>query len=238
MIMSKNSKYKWHVRLMVFVLSFCMVWEMTIPVEAYSKPLPSRINIYKEVTGSSVNSFYGIKTYKLNYNNYKLVKNKTFVLKAISLPANYKVTYRSKDSQIAKVNNRGLVTGVKNGSTTITATVKYNNLVLRRLTCKVTVGPAAVSVVIPISEITMKVNDRKDLKPIIKPKYSTETPTYKSSNTKVVTVSSNGIIKAVRKGTATITATISNMKSDTCTVTVVDASSPSKNYKESTISLR
>ncbi len=57
------------------------------------------------------------------------------------------------------------------------------------------------------------------LKPVISPITSVEKVTYKSSNKKVATVSSKGVITAKKKGTAKITVK-SGKKSYTVTVKV------------------
>ena len=210
--------------LSIFLILFSIftLCQESIPTKAASRSSQQSNTDYRTIKSSSLNSFGSIYTYKLNYNKYKLVKGNTFVLKVRRLPSNYKVTYKSKNSRIAKVSSKGIVTGRKNGTVIIIATIKYNNLIIRNLTCKVTVGPAAISVVIPESKITLGVSEKRDLRPVIKPKYSTESPRFSSSNEKVVTVTSAGIIKGISKGTAVITVTISNNKSDTCIVTVSD----------------
>lgn len=66
------------------------------------------------------------------------------------------------------------------------------------------------------------------------PGYSNERVTFVSSNTKVATVSSTGVIKGIANGKATVTAITSSGKKDTITVKVVDnvrTWNPSYNYK-------
>ena len=68
----------------------------------------------------------------------------------------------------------------------------------------------------------------------IYPGYSNERVTFVSSNTKVATVSSTGVIKGISNGKATVTAITSSGKKDTITVKVVDNVrnwNPNYNYK-------
>ena len=57
------------------------------------------------------------------------------------------------------------------------------------------------------------------LKPVATPKNTDEKITFKSSNKKVATVTSKGVVKGLKKGTATITVQ-SGSKKMTCKVTV------------------
>lgn len=65
----------------------------------------------------------------------------------------------------------------------------------------------------------------------LKPKYAKgdSAKNYKSSNTKVATVSKTGKIKAKRKGTAKITITAKSGKKATCTVRVISKKKSTKN---------
>lgn len=68
-------------------------------------------------------------------------------------------------------------------------------------------------------KLTLSKGKTKTLRPILTPFTSSQKITYKSSNTKVATVTSKGIIKAVAPGIARITVT-SGSKKTTVTVTV------------------
>ena len=75
---------------------------------------------------------------KLNKTTLSILKGDSEALKATVLPKNAKVTWSSANSKIAKVSSKGKVTGVKKGSTTIKATIKYNGKTYQK-TCKITV---------------------------------------------------------------------------------------------------
>ena len=65
------------------------------------------------------------------------------VAATVQLTANMEVTWSSSDATIAAVNDKGLVTGVKEGEATITAKAVKNNAMA---TCKVTVKAGGVKV--------------------------------------------------------------------------------------------
>ncbi len=165
------------------------------------------------------------KSMTLNMRSMKLVKGKTMRLKVLNLPSNHSVTYQSSNTKIATVSSNGTVKGIKNGQAVITATIKQKTKTVRKLTCQVVVGPAAVSIVIPKSSITLIVGKSSTISYITKPSNCVEIPVFKSSNKKVATITSTGVIKTHSAGTAKITATIANGKSAQLTVVVKKASS-------------
>lgn len=156
----------------------------------------------------------------LNMRSAKIVKGHKVRLKVLNLPANYTVSFHSSNTKIASVSSTGKIKGKKNGETTVVATIKHNSRTIRKLTCSVQVGPAAVSIVIPKSKLTLTLGKTGYVSYIIKSSNSVEVPVFKSSNKKVATVSKTGVITTHSAGKATITATIANGKSDQLTVVV------------------
>lgn len=135
---------------------------------------------------------------------------------------NKKVTYKSANKKIATVSAKGVVTGKKAGTTKITVTSKQNKK--KKATIKVTVKKAAVKKVkLSAKTATLAVNGKKTLKATVTPTKNTYTKVgWKSSNKKVATVSSKGVVTGKKEGTATITATAldGSKKKATCKVTV------------------
>ena len=81
------------------------------------------------------------------------------------------------------------------------------------------VAPTSVS--LNVTKKTLNVGQQFTLTATVNPSNaSNKSVTWSSSNTSVATVSSTGVVKAVAKGTATITAKTSNGKKATCTITV------------------
>ena len=133
------------------------------------------------------------------------------------------VTWKSSDESVATVSSDGVVTGIKSGFVTITCTSNATGL---SATCEVTVG----TITLNKSSVTLTVKKSVTLKPTVYPlTLEDQSVKWKSSNTKVATVSETGKVKALKAGTATITCT-SNATglSTTCKVTVKKASASAR----------
>lgn len=125
------------------------------------------------------------------------------------------VTWSSDNSKIASVDKNGKITAVSKGETTIRASVNGKTAV-----CKVTVKEKPTTIKLNKSTMTLYVGDTGSLKA------TTTGPdfpvSWKSSNSKIATVSGSGktvTVKGVKAGKCTVTATC-NGKSASCTVTV------------------
>lgn len=151
-------------------------------------------------------------------------KGKSFVLKTkvtTSGKISKAVVYKSSNSKVAKVTKTGKITAVKKGSTYVTVYAKANKKKVCKV--KVTVGTPVSSVKLSKASATINKGKTLTLKATVSPKSaSNKTLTWKSSNKKVATVSSKGVVKAVNAGTAKITATANDGsgKKYTCTVKV------------------
>lgn len=135
------------------------------------------------------------------------------------------VTYTSSNESIATVSNTGLVTGIAQGSATITATAQTADGETTANT-SITVTPIAVaSVSLSSNSETIKVGKSVTLTPTISPSNATnKNVTWTSSDTSIATVS-GGTVTGVAAGTATITVkTVDGSKTATCTVVVQEAS--------------
>lgn len=129
------------------------------------------------------------------------------------------VTWKSRNKKIAKVNaTTGVITGVKAGTTTIVATT--NNGISKRVTVVVKKAPKSVSVSPEALNLTPGMTG------MLVASYDAtsvnDNMTYTSSDAGVAVVDNTGLVTAVGRGTATITAKTYNGKKGTCTVTVTD----------------
>ena len=146
-------------------------------------------------------------------------------LKATKTPksSSAKVSWKSSKTKVAKVNNKGVVTGVGKGTATITASAKSGGKTYKAK-CKVTVKRIPVkSVTLSVSKKTLTVGEKITIKATVKPNNaSNKKLTYKSADTKVATVSSGGVITAKAAGTVKITATAKDgsKKNASLTITV------------------
>ena len=128
------------------------------------------------------------------------------------------VTWTSSSTSIATVKD-GVVTGVKAGTATITATT-VNGL---KASCKITVVVPPSSVSIYPTSKTLKPSETVTLRATVSPSSAYDkSVSWTSSNDAVAEVDEEGVVTAISPGTATITATTINGKTATCKVTVSD----------------
>lgn len=119
--------------------------------------------------------------------------------------SNQTVTFSSSDTNVATVDENGLITAVGHGTAVITVSGEEGT-------------PAQISVIvegsnIPVSsitvtqdDITMKIGDVETLAPIIEPNNASNPAlSYTSSDPTVVTVDASGKITAIGNGNATVT---------------------------------
>ncbi|SKA69413.1 Ig-like domain (group 2) [Eubacterium uniforme] len=148
----------------------------------------------------------------------KKVKLKTIVKKL----KNKKVSFKSGNPKIAKVNVKGVVSGIKNGKTKITVKSKNNPKI--KNTIKVVVYKNAVkNIKLNKKKINLSAGGQCKLKAKITPnKNVSKVLKYTSSNKNVAIVTKKGVIKAVAAGSAKITVktTDGSNKKAVCKVTV------------------
>ena len=158
------------------------------------------------------------KSVKLNKTKATLVVGGKLTLKATVTPskATPRFTWTSSNKKVATVSKNGVVKALKKGTATIT--VKTSNG--KKATCKITVPAAPTGVTLNKTKATLKVGGKLTLKPKLKGAGAKTTFTWTSSNKKIATVSSSGVVKALKKGTVTITVKTANGKKATCKITV------------------
>lgn len=146
-------------------------------------------------------------TMKLNVTSIKLQKKQTTTkVKVTGLANGDSVkSWTSSNKKIVTVDKNGKIkAGKKTGSAKITITLKSG----KKATLKVKVQSAKVKTTKLTglkTKLTLKKGKSLTLKPVVAPITSQEKVTYTTSNKKVATVTKNGVIKAKKKGTATIT---------------------------------
>lgn len=126
-----------------------------------------------------------------------------------------KVTYSSSNKKVATVSSKGVIKAKKAGTAKITVKSGKKKVVV---TVKVTGVKTTNLSGVPAGKTVSKGKSFK-IKAIATPKNTDEKITFKSSNKKVATVTSKGVVKGLKKGAATITVQ-SGSKKMTCKVTV------------------
>lgn len=177
---------------------------------------------------------------RLTYTTVRVVVDDTRVLSVRNLDrdAGETAVFKSDDAKIATIkadsDSKATITAAGVGETTITAVIRdAKKRTIKTLKCSITVGPPAQSVKFTESDITIKLSDEcaMTLKAILKPGNTEEKPKITVSKDGVVLVSeeanvASGIatitVKAVDIGKVTITITIENELTDTCTIQVVE----------------
>ena len=159
-------------------------------------------------------------TIKLNARSIRLKKKQSTTKVQVSgLAAGDRVqSWTTSNKKVATVTSRGKITAKKTGKARIIITLVSG----KKAVVNVTVQKTAVKTT-KISglkkSVVLKRRQKLKLKPVISPLTSVEKVTYKTSNKKVATVSSRGVITAKKKGTAKITVK-SGKKTYTVTVKV------------------
>ena len=117
------------------------------------------------------------------------------------------LTYKTSNKKIATVSKTGILRTKKKGTVTITAIAKNNKKA--KATMTLTVGKVVKTLKFKEgTKKTVTAGSKFALHPTYKPKdAATKAVTWKSSNTKVATVSSKGKVTTKKDGTVTITAT-------------------------------
>ena len=118
---------------------------------------------------------------------------------------------KSSKVKVANVDNNGLVTAYTAGTTTITVTTK--NKKKAKVTIKVVDPTVPTAVALNKSgTLKLKVGDTLKLEAAVLPLTATTTYAWKSSNAKVAAVDSNGNVRCLKKGSATIAVRTANGK--------------------------
>lgn len=125
------------------------------------------------------------------------------------------IVWTSSDDTIATVDDNGKVTAIKEGKATIKAKAGE-----KEAECSVSVGIAVTGIKLDNTSLEIRVDDTATLTATVSPDNATDkTVTWTSSDATVASVDESGTVKAIKVGTATITATAGE-KSATCAVTV------------------
>ncbi len=143
--------------------------------------------------------------------------------------ADQSVTWSSSDEDVATVDQNGVVTGVSEGTATITATASNGVTGSAQITVTKTEEPAPSdpeAVAVTLDADSIEVGDTANASATVTPADADQSVTWSSSDEDVATVDQNGVVTGVSEGTATITATASNGVSGSAPITVTEAEEP------------
>lgn len=157
-------------------------------------------------------------TVKLTATKLALKTKQSVTVRATGLAkGDYVKSWTSSKKSVATVDKNGKITATsKEGTAVITVTLASGKTAKVTVTVKMIRTTKLTKVPKTLSLTTGK---KYTLKPVVTPSNSQEKVTYKSSNTKIATVSSTGVITAKKVGKVTITVQSGKQKA-TVTLTV------------------
>ena len=199
----KNNKLKALAVAMVLTMSAGMI-PTTAGIEVPALTTTVEAAVKKITLKASSKKVYAGKTVKINAKATKGAK----------------LSYKTSNKKIATVNSKGVITGKSAGTAKITITAKKSKYKTVKKTTTVKVVKQNQSIAVVNQNLTAGQNKNLGAK-------AKTGLTYKSSNTKIVTVDKKGNLKALKVGTAKITVSaktsgIYNKASKTIIIKVVN----------------
>ena len=160
-----------------------------------------------------------VENVTLNKTELVLQKGQEEVLVALVSPddaTDKTINWSSSNVSVVRVDQNGAVAAEGAGTAVITASAGTKSA-----TCTITVTIPVESISLNMTERTIKVNETVLLKAEINPSdATTKSIQWSSSDVSIVSVDSNGMVKGLKEGVATITASADG-KSTSCTITVL-----------------
>ena len=161
----------------------------------------------------------------LNKTSLSLTEGEEFTLEATVTPdnaTNKEVSWTSDNDAVATVSAEGVVKALKAGTANIKVTSKDSGVSAK---CEITVKEKVISVTgIALNKTSLSLTEGEEftLEATVTPDNATNKEvTWTSDNEAVATVSAEGVVKAIKVGTANITATtVDQGKSASCAVVV------------------
>ena len=185
----------------------------------------SGVNAKCEITVKErVTSVTGIS---LNKTSLPLTEGDEFTLVATVTPenaTNKDITWTSDNEAVATVSAEGVVKAIKAGTANITATSEDSGVNAK---CEITVKEKAISVTgIALNRTSLSLSEGEEftLEATVTPDNATNKEvTWTSDNEAVATVSAEGVVRAIKAGSANITVTtVDQGKTASCAVTVAE----------------
>lgn len=149
------------------------------------------------------------------------------------------LVYESSDPTIVTVDNSGLVTGIAQGTVTITCSATDGSGVTATCQCQVNAVPVSGITLSP-SSLSIVIGGTSHITPTIAPSSaSNKNVSWATSDSTIATVDGNGNVSGVAVGTCTITcsATDGSGVTQTCEVTVSSVAVTDITLSQNTLSL-
>lgn len=153
----------------------------------------------------------------LPYRSVTVSKGKAVTLKA-NVTGEGELQWSSSDKSVARVSSSGKVTGVENGSATVTVKIKGTD---KSASVKISVGKRVEKITVDKTEITLKTGETYKPEVKISPSdAANKTVRFSVSDKKVVKTDSKGQITALAEGTAKVTVKASDGSGKKTVITV------------------
>lgn len=181
-----------------------------------------------------------IEKIDVTIDNTILQKGERKQLQVTILPqeaSDHKVSYTSSNPEVATVDNKGYLQAIRSGRTTITVKAEENSV---QTQIEITVYSSVTGIFLDQSEIYMQVGDTFQINATVEPDDANDkTISYRSTDTLVTNIQENGIITALKEGTATVTVNSNQNPSiqAECKVNVVRAMDDSEIHFDSSLTV-
>ena len=165
----------------------------------------------------------GVEGVKLSKTKLNIAVGSSKTLTATTIPSNAtnkKISWHCADTSIATVTNKGIVTGKKPGTTTVTVMTEEGDF---SASCTVVVYTPGDGITINSKKVTIGKGSKTVLTATVTPADATnKSVTWSSSDASVASVNASGQVAGLKVGSAVITATTADGKyKDTCLIEVV-----------------
>lgn len=195
----------------------------TLYVPEGSKSAYELADGWKKFSNIVEGNYIPVESFRIEQDTVELPVNGTIQLAVLIEPENATPTnieWKSSNEKVVVVSESGLISGVSEGSATVTAILGDFSA-----TCEVTVYIPIIEaeqVVLTIDKAELNIGEAVQLEATVLPDDTTDkTLEWKSSNEEVAIVDESGLVTAIGEGSATISVTCGEASAQ-CEVTVIE----------------
>lgn len=217
-----KKKKQWKSRIAFLMAFIVMFMSVTAEVDTLQAAEQSIKSVSLKMGSRSVTK----KTVTLHCGDKRTIK-----VAVLPKSAKKKVVFASNKKNVVNVSNKGVITAKAEGTAKIKVTVTGKNK--KKKSTYVNIKVKNVSLSLNKKKASLQVGKSLMLKAKVTPKKKVK---WNSSNTKVATVSSKGLVKAKKEGTAKITARVGKEKAS-CVVTVKKKKEKGIYFKNSSLKI-